>query len=275
MANLNWDREIKDNDMEEESEMKKLGLKMFNIVTACILVMILLPQNAAADTSSDNYTTPKINGIKYDMKSMVWSRSNFNNVTLEAVAYIEASKNVDPGYMGAQARLYTSKGELWTANAMEYNTTKVAGIYAYSPRATANGTYYALTYGDFYTGDGYRTFFGYKSPNMSLPLSSKNVSEIEYSQEILTLMTEDYAVNNNGETYGSSFSEFTEGEAPDLISAIGVNGVKGYIKSSDLAPKFTTPEEAITYTQSRSFINTIPVYDLDGITVLDDFELIN
>ncbi|MFJ8103427.1 peptidase [Lysinibacillus sp. NPDC096212] len=254
--------------------MKKLGLKLFNIVTACILVMILLPKNAAADTSSDIYTTPKINGFTYDMKSMVWSRSNSNKVTLEAVAYIEASKNVDPGYMGAQARLYTSKGELWTASAMKYNTTKVAGIYAYSPTATAKDTYYALTYGDFYTGDGYRTFFGYKSPNMSMP-SSKYISEIEYSQEILTLMTEEYAVNNNGETYGSSFSEFTEGEAPDLISAIGVNGVKGYIKSSDLAPKFTIPEEAITYTQSRSYINIIPVYDLDGITVLDDFELIN
>ena len=52
-----------------------------------------------------------------------------------------------------------------------------------------------------------------------------------------------YPTNAKGETYGSYLDRNTVGQAPDLIAAIGENGVKGYIRLNDIAPELFTLEE--------------------------------
>ncbi|MNC41611.1 hypothetical protein D3C75_903850 [compost metagenome] len=63
-------------------------------------------------------------------------------------------------------------------------------------------------------------------------------------------------------------------EAPDLVSAAGVDGTSGYIKITDMfeeSPK--TPEEAIKQQEQRIAAGDryIPLYDKDGKTVIGKF----
>lgn len=64
-----------------------------------------------------------MNGYSYDYCSSVWERGFTSGHTLEAVAQVITTnrKNAPTGYMGAQARLYTSSGTLKYSSSMVYN----------------------------------------------------------------------------------------------------------------------------------------------------------
>ena len=85
-----------------------------------------------------------------------------------------------------------------------------------------------------------------------------------------------FPVNKNGETYGSIADVTVTGQEPDLILAKGVDGTDGYIKSKDLnkdQPK--TPEEAAAYMKKseNSTSESIPLYDVDGKTVIGKYQI--
>lgn len=86
-----------------------------------------------------------------------------------------------------------------------------------------------------------------------------------------------YPKNENGETYGSASLANSLETEPDLISAIGVDGTHGYVRKTDLngeMPK--TPDQALT--QMRRWegkIRQIPLYDVDGKTVIGVFNVGN
>ncbi|WP_214627072.1 hypothetical protein [Paenibacillus agaridevorans] len=84
-----------------------------------------------------------------------------------------------------------------------------------------------------------------------------------------------YPVNENGQTYGSDADATSAETRPELISAIGENGIEGYVLKKDLdgeQPK--TPEEAIAIQNSRSpGGRDIPLYDVDGETVIGVFHV--
>ncbi len=80
-----------------------------------------------------------------------------------------------------------------------------------------------------------------------------------------------YPVNKNGQTYGADIYEDKSGYEPDLIAAIGRNGIHGYVYSSDLnGDNPRTPEEAI---QQKNNSKIIPLYDKDGTTVIGEFKI--
>lgn len=83
-----------------------------------------------------------------------------------------------------------------------------------------------------------------------------------------------YPRNENGDTYGSAFHARTNEEKPDLIEAIGEDGVTGYIRKKDLdgdMPK--TPEEATALKNKQQVKDPrqIPLYEKDGKTVIGTF----
>jgi len=93
-----------------------------------------------------------------------------------------------------------------------------------------------------------------------------------------------YDVNENGLTYGSAVFAVSPDTEPDLISAIGIDGTEGYVYSVDLQedlPK--TPEEAVIKTKALKenvqqvngsvIVKTIPLYDIDGKTVIGEFAI--
>jgi len=258
--------------------MKKRITKTISILMVCVLSIILMSTSAFANTSSPPYKTPKIYGYYYSFTSEVWDRY-LNPPTVEAVAQIEARNlfgltNVPIGYMGGQARLFNSSGSLKASSSMTYNNYSCAVNIVYSPRISTPGQYYAQNKAEFYNGNGYTTYTGYKSPILTLS-SSKSASTTETSEVINDLMLQtEYSLNSNGETYGSALSEYTIGVEPDLISAVGTNGAEGYVRANDLKPNVYSIKQAIEQTGNNGDIRTIAIYDVDGTTVLGEFELI-
>ncbi|MGK5654658.1 hypothetical protein [Brevibacillus formosus] len=84
-----------------------------------------------------------------------------------------------------------------------------------------------------------------------------------------------FSVNEQGQTYGRVPYTAESTLEPDLMEAEGENGVVGYIKTSDLSPGVSSPEEAIAYQKSIEEVGyrSIPLYKSDGITVIGEFRL--
>lgn len=83
-----------------------------------------------------------------------------------------------------------------------------------------------------------------------------------------------YPVNENGQTYGSAADARNYEEEPDLISAYGSDGkTTGYVKKEDLqGPQPQNPEEAMQLMKDAK-PRDIPLYDVDGITVIGNFRI--
>ena len=82
-----------------------------------------------------------------------------------------------------------------------------------------------------------------------------------------------YQINRNGETYGNLLTAISIGYEPDLIEAVGVNGIEGYVKSIDLnLPIPSNPSEAVQTTKNTN-PRTINLYDKDGKTIIDSFQI--
>ncbi|WKL02437.1 hypothetical protein Q0F98_40840 [Paenibacillus amylolyticus] len=84
----------------------------------------------------------------------------------------------------------------------------------------------------------------------------------------------EYSINSNNETYGSGLSAQTIGHDPDLIEAIGTNGLKGYVKSKELEPEVNTIEEALAQNQVNGSVRTISLYDVEGINIIGQFDVV-
>ena len=94
-----------------------------------------------------------------------------------------------------------------------------------------------------------------------------------------------FSTNENGETYGTC-SGLDPEDWPDLIAAVGINGVDGYIRDSEAHPEEEqpkNPEEAVLYMKwleeemrnakesGLEYLRIIPLYAEDGITIIDQF----
>ncbi|WP_206812374.1 hypothetical protein [Paradesulfitobacterium ferrireducens] len=93
-----------------------------------------------------------------------------------------------------------------------------------------------------------------------------------------TTPTPVYPTNDNGQTYGSARDATSLATEPDLIRARGQDGTEGYVRSTDLhgiMPK--TPEEALALQSNRKpgSFEEIPLYDVDGKTVIGSFKIQN
>ncbi len=85
-----------------------------------------------------------------------------------------------------------------------------------------------------------------------------------------------YPTNANGQTYGSAVGASLS-NPPDLILTYASNGQIGYVYSSQLSASsganVTTPSEAVAWDAIRNRIQVIPVYAVDGTTVIGNFSI--
>lgn len=189
----------------------------------------------------------------------------------DASTRIETSPHtvVTPGFIGASSELYDSNKNMLASSPRVTNSSK--SYYCNSLNATAdnssNRKYYATGHTYVWTENGYQE-------DSTYPTSSISSGE------------RDYAVNDAGQSYGSAFLARTREERPDLIAAVGNNGTIGYVYASDLdAGEPTTPDEAVAQQKlldeliaennnsERIVLRTIPLYDVDGVTVLDEYDI--
>ena len=95
--------------------------------------------------------------------------------------------------------------------------------------------------------------------------------------EAWELPTPAYPVNDRGQTYGADIDAPNPAQGPDLVRAYATNGKLGYVYGANLndEPAFSSPEEAAAWsraTRSES-PRSIPVYELDGVTVIGEFKI--
>ena len=78
-----------------------------------------------------------------------------------------------------------------------------------------------------------------------------------------------HGVNSAGETYGQT-DDPTYEDAPDLIEAIGTNGIIGYVRASELR-QATAPAGSLEEARDGSQALVLPVYLSDGTTRIGEF----
>ena len=82
--------------------------------------------------------------------------------------------------------------------------------------------------------------------------------------------------NENGQTYGSGSDAISLDTEPDLIKAYGVDGTLGYVRSKDLTGVLPrTPQEALAKQRPAGSVRQIPLYAVDGKTVIGVFNIVD
>lgn len=189
---------------------------------------------------------------------LAWvSEANYNSTDLTA------------GWLGAKARVYNSNGSLLAESDMNYTTSEtyfmVSGV-----DVRSSNVIYSKGQVEIYTGTDYVT----KDCPMTVKVSGGATKSAAYLSEKAIEVMATYAVNAKGETYGSSMFSEKNGGNPDLISAIGNNGLSGYVRDDELNFSVSTPIEALVFQKNMPSTRTIPLYDLEG-NVIDSFTVDN
>ena len=175
---------------------------------------------------------------------------------------VEVASSTPAGYIGMKARLYNAAGTLVRSCDWHYTqspTPVIAGLL--TGYDCTSGYYYSKGQVKFYNGNGYNTYTCYATPYLS-PLNSKNSSAV--------------SINDNGEIYGSEYWLNQIGIEPDLIEAMGENGVEGYIRKEDLEyDAIKTLEQVLQVTELAKQNRIIPLFAKDGMTVIGAFVVTN
>lgn len=214
----------------------------------------------AADTNSDTkYAT--VGRYDYRYWSVI-SNNQSGSIFAQTTVCLDGMDSAPVGYMGAQARLYSSGGVLKASSEWEYNQESTyPSAMVYIGYDTSSGYYYSKGQARFYTGDGYVTYACAATPNYSPTRSVLESSDVIIQR------------NENGEIYGSGLFLDEIGVQPDLILAEGTKGEIGYVRAEDInADKIVTPEQAVAKVISGS-PSEIPLYDSDGVSVIGTFAL--
>lgn len=234
-----------------KTNVKKLS---FLVLAFVILVMTCVPAYAV-ETNASPKTNVSVGGYDYAFYSYIerWP------MQLCARVNVTANRNVPPMYMGARARMYEMNvGAIYKATDWYFNERTSAGVDTYVYSYVDFGDYY-YSRGEvqIYSGKGYIGYTANPSPYMLLGMDD----------QVVTVNR-----NENGEIFGSEIFLEKIGVKPDLIYAIGENGVEGYVKATDLdGPVFETPDDVIQVQTNR----TIPLYESDGTMVIGSFIIEN
>lgn len=90
-----------------------------------------------------------------------------------------------------------------------------------------------------------------------------------------------YPRNSSGQTYGPTNDAIAVENEPDLILVAATNGLPGYVSKVELdvitGADVSSPEEAVAWQLRQDAAGwttkSIPVYELDGTTVIGEFEI--
>lgn len=220
-------------------KMKKLASLLLVLVMSLALAV---PAFAAAREST--YETQsrhiKKEGLAYEYEAYTSIYQGINSGACKAAVWVsEMNYKCPPARsMSAEAILCDASGD--TIQSVEDENT--ANEYFIFP--TTN------MYGDGWIAKGYVWLAGYGS--VTLPNVSPSRRSLQATLKAVATEDGKYPVNARGETYGSTLMAEIVGEEPDLVSAIGVDGIKGYVRSADLFAKISDSGAEI------------PLFDLSG-----------
>lgn len=248
----------------------KYTARIFSAALAAVMLLSVSALGADIPNPAGDYTphqsgtiTRSAGGYTYDIYSIVYisGKSAFASVWLETAGHV----TVPQGNMGSQPTLYEEGGKSLATTSMQYSDT--ATYYYFRNTDTARFTDYVYAGGlaRIYNGGGYDTVI---APDTAHVLNSALMTQLADTLD----SNGQYPVNAQGQSYGSGLLANTVGHAPDLISAVGVDGVEGYILRTDTDPEITTREGALLHTAIANQNLTIPLYD-EECNVIGTFEL--
>lgn len=242
--------------------MNKRRISIILALALVICMALSLPASAETYISSAPKTIT-YGGVSYTVKITAVSRPSG---TCGIQADFQVSQQVQAGTFGVRPRMYTGAGALYGTGDWMYNPAPTSGIMFLTGtgQTFTSGLYYAQC--DVHIFDApasrYLLYSSNRTPNFYCPSLSKALEmEIEPMQ-----------VNQNGETYGSSYYSDSTETTPDLILAIGTNGEEGYIKRIDFEESNNiTIEQVLEGVEFED--KAIPLYEADGTTVIGEFNI--
>lgn len=197
-------------------------------------------------------------GITYTAYSSLYVGTQYR-----AGIWVVADEILEEGAVDARAILYDETGAVlaqtnWVANeaGLKFNyaiTSKVTS----SETVIANGEFKIYDADGAYTG---KTWYIDSTDSTFKDFNTRAVNELAYEQTA------------TGETYGSLILADQIGQTPDFISAVGIDGTRGYVRAEEFDPEFLTYAARKAYSESLKEDNMIPLYDLEG-NVIGQYEL--
>lgn len=232
---------------------KKNMIKRLVSLLLCSAICVVAA--AAADNWQYSKWTATVTGksnIKYHSRTAITASKGLVRST--ATILTTDGTQVPANYVKASAELYrgqalASYGGSVTNGALSTGVTATTGQASGQGKYTAEGTTYYMG------SDG--AMKEVELENVSYTMSTRSNSDVGLISEENQIHT-----NSVGETYGEAMAVKHLNVDVDLISAIGKNGAEGYIKTSDL------PHNIPDYVP---YDHEIPVYENDGVTVIDSF----
>lgn len=110
--------------------------------------------------------------------------------------------------------------------------------------------------------------------NVASADSGANVVAAQGEVQASSVPAQLYSINANGQSFGSELSAADPSQAPDLISAYGVDGTLGYVKKTDLmAYQLASPAVSRKLALEQFKGADIPLYASDGITLVGIYHI--
>jgi hypothetical protein len=118
---------------------------------------------ASAATAKSKVSGFSANGVTYTADASVATGSKW----AQGHSYIGANKTVAAGWMGANGRLFNSRGALVKEGGYQYNSVSAIGRGGGSGTYYYSGTYYSHGIVRAWNGNSYNAHYTYKSPSLN------------------------------------------------------------------------------------------------------------
>ncbi|TXK72371.1 hypothetical protein [Paenibacillus sp. N3.4] len=256
---------------------KKIAALICTLIVGVVSATVASVAFAASATGS--LTVYKVDSTTYSNYAEVHnSESSFypNDVVAQGNLSVSGNSNVPTGYIGVKTELYRA-GTLCKVHDWYYNASEAGGLQTSSQDNCGAGNYTAKGQTAAYSFGEYVKYNILSSPAISG--GSNTLAITMTSSSTLSASTNEvassFSKNKNGETYGSA-EKVAPNSEPDLIQAIGVDGIFGYVRAADLNTKMPKkPEEAISKQHSfaQESFREIKLYDVDGEKVIGTFHI--
>lgn len=248
---------------------KRKSIQFLTILLGILLVFTPSLSSLASDTeTSSPIKYAQVNGYLYSYQGFTsvskTSTSSTQPIRVNArgEVKVQQGKQAPAGYIQISTYLYRSdtQGEYlskfgWSTNSATTSHFICSTPYISQPEGYE---YHSKLTARFMTSSG-----SYSDPYYS---------EITPSAGINALST-NFEINESGLTFGSNYYSISTETTPDLVSVIGNNGLKGYVYAEDIAMNDNLAYTLMQAVSEGENYYTIPVYEEDGTTVIDTFNI--
>lgn len=236
------------------------------IVSLTLVAALFCTMSAAAFSEESSYRPISSGSYTFDIYAILNSDRN-GKLSAGTWAQEQTAQKAPVGYISVLAQLVNRSGRALRQSQWVSNDVRTHFAYAYTDSfwMTEEVCSRGLVSTPDLTKDQdtYRT--NYYDSNSVPTFAADLMCELNENGE--------YPTNTAGETYGSTLLASVVGHQPDLIAAVGVHGIEGYIRDDEVNPNLFTKADYDAYLADLDKKGwQVSLYDLDG-SVVDFFKI--